>query len=457
MSQNQNGTFTELGIASNLLDVLTSKGFTTPTPIQQQVIPGAIQGNDIIGIAQTGTGKTLAFVVPMLQRISKTKGRGLVIVPTRELAEQVNEEFKNIGQSFGLKTAIVIGGSNEQKQMAALRKKPHIIVATPGRLMDFLDRKIVDLSEIVVVTLDEADRMLDMGFLPSITAIMKKIPSTRQTMLFSATMQKNISTLANEFLHTPLRVEIAPQGTAAKNVAQELYIVPNGQKMALLGQVLQQYPNDAAIVFSRTKHGAKRIKQKLEQIGHTATEIHGNRTQAQRKKALDGFTKKRFRILVATDVAARGIDVDHLSLVINFDIPDNSLEDYVHRIGRTGRAGRFGRAITFATPGQKRDVRAIERIINSRLHLLELPVLPSEKHEERIQKDSTQPVHRAHSTQPVHREQGRRDSKRNSGSTYRRKRRGGGMNKRTWSGPQQGERTFNGRRKKRKVKHRMSQ
>lgn len=379
MSQNNTGTFADLGIATNLLEVLTKKGFQTPTPIQQQVIPGALDGSDVIGIAQTGTGKTLAFAIPMLQRVARSKGQGLIIVPTRELAEQVNSELKNIGSSLGLRTAILIGGTNEDRQITALKKNPHVVVATPGRLMDFVERKIYKLKFVRVVTLDEADRMLDMGFLPSIKKVMAKVPDSRQTMLFSATMPSGIGKLANDFMHTPLRVEIAPQGTSAKNVAQELYIVPQKQKMALLKQVLKQYSDDTTIIFSRTKHGAKRIKQKLEKMGHTAAEIHGNRSQNQRKKALEGFTKKKFRVLVATDVAARGIDVDHLSLVINYDIPDNSLEDYVHRIGRTGRAGRSGRAITFATPSQKRDVRSIEKIINKSLDLLDLPELPKEE------------------------------------------------------------------------------
>lgn len=380
MSQTQTGTFAELGIASNLLEVLTKKGFETPTPIQHQVIPAALEGGDVIGVAQTGTGKTFAFAIPMIQRVSRTKGQGLIIVPTRELAEQVNDELQNLGGSLGLRTAILIGGTNEDRQMTALKKNPHVIVATPGRLMDFVERKIVKLNNVTVVTLDEADRMLDMGFLPSIKKVMAQVPDTRQTMLFSATMPSSIAAMANDFMQAPLRVEIAPQGTSAKNVEQELYIVARGQKMPLLEKILKDYKDDTVMIFSRTKHGAKRMKQRLERIGHAVTEIHGNKSQAQRKRALEGFTKKKFRIMVATDVAARGIDVDHLSLVINFDLPDNSLEDYVHRIGRTGRAGRSGRAISFATPDQKRDVRGIERIINKSLTVLDLPKdLPREE------------------------------------------------------------------------------
>lgn len=420
MSQNHTGTFADLGIASNLYQVLAKKGFEIPTPIQHQVIPGALQGNDIIGIAQTGTGKTLAFAVPMIQSLSRTKGKGLVIVPTRELAEQVDEEFRNIGASFGLRTALLIGGNNEQRQIKAMKKDPHIIVATPGRLMDFVDRKIVRLTDITAVTLDEADRMLDMGFLPSIKQVMSQVPDSRQTMLFSATLPQSIGKLANDFMKTPLRIEVAPQGTAAKNVAQELYIVPQKQKMSLLEHVLKENPRETVLIFSRTKHGAKRIKQKLERTGESVTEIHGNRSQAQRKRALDGFAKKRYRIMVATDVAARGIDVDHLTLVINYDIPDNSIEDYVHRIGRTGRAGRSGRALTFATPGQKRDVRAIERLINASLTVLNLPTLAADTSSA---DDEREP--REHQSRPQ-RNRGQQRSRPSNGRSPRgRSRRGG--------------------------------
>lgn len=378
MTHTDTGRFADLGIASNLLDVLTAKGFTTPTPIQHQVIPGALEGNDVIGIAQTGTGKTLAFGIPMIQRIARQKEQALIIVPTRELAEQVNNEIVGLGGGLGLRTAVLIGGSNEDRQITALKKNPHVIIATPGRMMDFVDRKIMKLSNIGIVTLDEADRMLDMGFLPSIKKVMAQIPNTRQTMLFSATMPASIASLANEFMRTPLRVEIAPQGTSAKNIEQELYIVAKGDKIRLLDAILTEYAEDTVLVFSRTKHGAKRMVRDIRSMGHTVTEMHGNKTQAQRRAALDGLIKKKFRVMVATDVAARGIDVNHITLVINYDLPD-SLEDYVHRIGRTGRAGRFGKAISFATPDQKQDVRGIERIIKKSLTVLALPNLPEKR------------------------------------------------------------------------------
>lgn len=372
MTHAQIGTFADLGIGKNFLEILTKKGFTTPTPIQHQVIPSAIEGTDVIGIAQTGTGKTLAFSIPMIQQLGLKKGKGLIIVPTRELAEQVESEIQNISAPLGMRTAVLIGGAKEYQQIKAMKNNPHLIIATPGRLFDFVERKIVDLKEITMVTLDEADRMLDMGFLPSIKKVMKAVPADRQTMLFSATMPKSIAELAQDFMKSPLHIEIAPQGTSAKNVEQGIYMVQNGDKMKLLYHVLEQYNEDSVLVFCRTKHGAKRMVQTLKKKGYSAVEIHGNRTQAQRKKALEGFTKKRYRMLIATDVAARGIDVDHLSLVINYDLPD-TLDDYVHRIGRTGRAGRFGRAISFVAPNQRREVKGIERIIKKDLPQMALP------------------------------------------------------------------------------------
>ncbi len=372
------GRFSDLGIAEKFLAILTKKGFTTPTPIQHQIIPGALQGKDVVGIAQTGTGKTLAFGIPMIQNISRSKGQGLVVVPTRELALQVEHALRQIGSPLGLRLAVIIGGVSQRPQVQSLKKNPHIVIATPGRLVDLMDQGVFRLNRTSVVTLDEADRMLDVGFLPQIKKILQSVPKERQIMLFSATMPKSISTLATQFMKMPLRIEIAPQGTSAKNVEQEIFVIRKNDKLRLLDSILQEYEKDTVLIFSRTKHGAKKIARKIRGMGHTATEIHSNRSQAQRKAALDGFTKRKFRIMVATDIAARGIDVQHISLVINFDLPDNS-EDYVHRIGRTGRAGRHGKAISFVTPSQKADVRKIERLIRKSLPVLALPQLPPER------------------------------------------------------------------------------
>lgn len=372
------GRFDDLGIAKNVLAVLTQKGFQTPTPIQHQVIPAALQGKDIVGIAQTGTGKTLAFGIPMIQRLLHQKGQGLILAPTRELALQIEGSLRAICNPLGLSCAVVIGGVSQHQQVNALRRNPNFVIATPGRLVDLMDQGLYKLKFVNVITLDEGDRMLDMGFLPPIKRILSEIPKDRQTMLFSATMPKTISSLASEFMKIPLRIEIAPQGTSSENTEQEIFVVRKNDKMRLLDSVLQQYKNDTTLIFSRTKHGAKRIARDVRNMGHTATEIHSNRSQSQRKIALEGFTKGKFRVMVATDIAARGIDVKNIKLVINFDLPDNS-EDYVHRIGRTGRAGRYGKAISFVTPSEKADVKKIERLIRKSLPILSLPELPPER------------------------------------------------------------------------------
>ncbi len=376
--ESQTGTFAGLGIAKNFLECLHKKGFTTPTPIQHQIIPGAVQGKDVIGIAQTGTGKTLAFGIPMIQRLGTLKGQGLVLVPTRELALQVDEALRHVGASLGLRTAVIIGGTSQHPQVKALQKNPHVVIATPGRLADLMQQKKYTLDRVSIVTLDEADRMLDVGFLPQITKILQAAPKQRQIMLFSATMPKSISQLATKFMTIPLRIEVAPQGTSAENVEQEIFVVRKPEKIRLLDSILTEYRTETILIFSRTKHGAKKMARQIRAMGHTATEIHGNRSQAQRRNALEGFTQKKYRILVATDIAARGIDVSHISLVINYDLPDNS-EDYVHRIGRTGRAGKYGKAISFVTPSQKADVRKIEQLIRKALPILRLPELPPQR------------------------------------------------------------------------------
>jgi len=375
MTTNQNAGlfFNELGLAKSLLSVLEQQKFVHPTPIQHQCIPLALAGNDVVGIAQTGTGKTLAFGLPMIQRLSQEKGQGLILLPTRELALQVEEVLQKIGHSFGLKTAVLIGGAPIYRQSQALKKKPHIIVATPGRIIDHLQQKNLTLDDIKVLVLDEADRMLDIGFMPQIKQILKHAPKERQTLLFSATMPSAIAELSAQFMKMPLRIEVAPSGTPAANVEQEIFIVRKEAKMQLLEKVLVDNPG-SVLLFSRTKFGAKRIAAQLRAVGQAAVEIHSNRSLAQRRAALDGFKKGTYRILVATDIAARGIDVNNIAVVINFDLPDVA-EDYVHRIGRTGRAGNSGKAVTFATPGEEYDIRKIEKIIKKTIPILSLPTL----------------------------------------------------------------------------------
>jgi ATP-dependent RNA helicase RhlE len=373
-TQKEAPSFNQLGIIPNILSVLAVRKFFVPTPIQHQCIPAAIEGKDVVGIAQTGTGKTLAFGIPMIQRLAREHGQGLVLLPTRELALQVDEVLKKLCNPLGMRTGVVIGGANMGQQVRMLRDRPHIVVATPGRLIDHILGKTYNLSNIKMIVLDEADRMLDIGFMPQIRQILSTAPVNRQTMMFSATMPSAISELAARYMKMPLRIEVAPSGTPAKNVEQEVYIVNKENKAQLLEKLLIDNPG-TVLVFSRTKFGAKKITASLNSIGHRAVEIHSNRSLAQRKAAMEGFRSGRYRILVATDIAARGIDVVGISLVINYDLPDN-LDDYVHRIGRTGRAGMFGKAVSFAAPDERGSVKQIERLIRRTLPILGLPVLP---------------------------------------------------------------------------------
>lgn len=355
-------SFHNLGIAPGLLAVLDELKFVTPTPIQERSIPIAITGKDVMGIAQTGTGKTLAFGIPMIGRIVEDKTRqGLVILPTRELAIQVDETFQRVGKKLGIRTAVLIGGDSMEKQKRQIRANPNVIIATPGRLNDHLSQRTVKLDQVSILVLDEADHMLDMGFAPQIAEVLKHVPKERQTMLFSATMPNEVIRLATSYLKLPTRVEVAPPGTAVEKIAQELFFVPHMEKLDLLLKLLTEY-SGSVLVFTRTKFIAKRIALSLRNKGHTAVEIHSNRSLGQRREALAGFKDGRYRVMVATDIAARGIDVTGIEVVINYDLPEKA-EDYVHRIGRTARAGREGRAISFATPDQKGNVRDIERLM----------------------------------------------------------------------------------------------
>jgi len=358
---NQVESFDSLGLHPKLLNSLHQLNFKTPTPIQHQAIPHAITGADLIGIAQTGTGKTLAFGLPMLSRLAGTQNQGLVLVPTRELAEQVQEGLMKIAGPLGLKTVLLIGGAPMFAQKRQLRGKVNVIVATPGRLVDHLQQKTVNIGHVNVLVLDEADRMLDMGFAPQLREILKHVPAERQTLMFSATMPQELTRLAHSYMKEPLRIEVAPAGTAAEKVEQAFLVMNKEDKPRELHALLES-SQETVLVFIRTKHGARKLTTLLKTSGIKAAEIHSNRTLGQRREALEGFKKGKYRVLVATDIAARGIDVKEIGMVVNFDLPENT-DDYVHRIGRTGRAGHEGMAISFATPDQKKDLEAIERLI----------------------------------------------------------------------------------------------
>lgn len=378
MNNSTNGpNFYGLGIAPRLLQILESLKFTTPTPIQEKAIPVAVEGKDIIGVAQTGTGKTLAFGIPMIQRIGQIGARGLVILPTRELAFQVEEALHALGRSLGLRTALLIGGASMHMQKQAIAKRPHIIIGTPGRINDHLEQRMLSLDSVSILVLDEADRMLDMGFLPQIKKILRHLQKNRQTMLFSATLPLEIMKIAGEYMKLPIRVEIAPSGTMADRITQEIFIVQKNFKNRLLEKILEEYQG-STLIFTRTKFAAKRIANYVRAMRHTSAEIHSNRSLSQRREALEGFKSGKYRVLVATDIAARGIDVAGIELVLNYDLPSQS-EDYVHRIGRTARAGSAGHAISFAMPDQRKEIRQIEQLIRKNLPVSALPELPPER------------------------------------------------------------------------------
>jgi ATP-dependent RNA helicase RhlE len=339
--------------------------------VQFKLIPLALAEKDVIGIAQTGTGKTHAFAIPICQLLAQKPGMALVLAPTRELALQISENFHPLAQAFAIHTACLIGGAPMDPQVQALRKDPRIVVATPGRLIDHMSQWNVILDEVKILVLDEADRMLDMGFAPQIEKILRFVPRDRQTMLFSATIPAEIMEMASRHMKLPVRVEIAPSGTTAEKVTQELFIVKKETKPRLLGKILAQY-HGPIILFARTKYNARKITRAIREMGYRAAEIHSNRSLEQRRDALEGFKSGMYKVLVATDIAARGIDVSGIELVINYDLPDDA-ENYVHRIGRTARAGHKGHAISFATPDQSRDVRDIEKIIRATLPISRHP------------------------------------------------------------------------------------
>lgn len=391
--QNSSG-FKEIGISASLLKILDKRKIETPTPIQHQAIPAALDGKDLIGVAQTGTGKTFAFGLPMLQRLGEGKKRALIVMPTRELAYQAEEALAPFASALGIRMAVIVGGAPMYQQKKMIKQNPRVVIATPGRLNDHLEQKSITLGEVDILVLDEADRMLDMGFKPQINRILKHVPEKRQTLLFSATMPQAIVELATSQMHLPLRIEVAREGTTAEKVEQELIIVRQPEKKVLLLALLKEQDGHT-LVFSRTKHGAKKITRTLNDAGFKAAEIHSNKSLNQRRAALDGFKTGKFRILVATDIASRGIDVSNITLVVNYDLPDDPAE-YVHRIGRTARAGREGKAISFATPTQAKDIRDIERLIRAELPRRKHAALP----EVELEKGAGKPDNRSRRRSP---------------------------------------------------------
>lgn len=366
-------TFETLGLLTDLLRAVADQGYTDPTPIQQQAIPAILEGRDILASAQTGTGKTAGFTLPLLQRLRPNqpiKGRrtprALILAPTRELAAQVDDSVKTYGKYLSLRSAVVYGGISIVPQIQALRRGVDILVATPGRLLDHLNQGSVDLSQVEILVLDECDRMLDMGFIHDIRKILAKLPPTRQTLLFSATFSKEIQRLANTLLKSPVLIEVAPRNTAAEQVKQIVYSVDRDRKRELLAYMISFHNWQQVLVFTRTKHGANRLAEQLAKDGLKATAIHGNKTQAARTRALNDFKQGKVRVLVATDVASRGLDIDQLPHVVNFDLP-NVPEDYVHRIGRTGRAGNAGQAVSLVSRDEYPLLQGIERLLNQSL------------------------------------------------------------------------------------------
>ena len=358
--------FTSLGLGAKITQALKEKGYVEPTPIQAKAIPPILEGRDVMGVAQTGTGKTAAFVLPVLQRLqskpAQRRMRALVVAPTRELTAQIEENVRAYGRHLHLRSATIFGGVGEGPQIQALRRGVDLTVATPGRLIDLMEQRHVNFSDLEVLVLDEADRMLDMGFLPAIRRIVAATPNTRQTLLFSATLSKEIEGIAREFLRNPVLVEVGARSTPVEAVTQYVVEVSPSAKSASLVHLLKDAALQSVLVFSRTKHGADKLAQKLDREGLSTATLHSNRTQGQRLAALNRFRSGTVRVLIATDIAARGIDVDGISHVINYDFPPQP-EDYVHRIGRTGRARAIGDAISFVTRDDADNLRRLERFL----------------------------------------------------------------------------------------------
>ena len=361
--------FETLGVGGKLRRALKDVGYVRPTPIQSQAIPHLLRGKDLLGVAQTGTGKTAAFALPLLQHLDDENSparprrpRALILAPTRELALQIHEEFRTLGRYTGLHYAFIIGGVSPNPQIRSLAQGLDVLVATPGRLLDLAAQRHVDLSEVSVLVLDEADRLLDMGFVRDVKRIVAQTPKTRQSLLFSATMPREVAALAREILSDPVRVDVSPKQMTVKEIDQRVVMVDNGDKQRMLEHLLRDDEVSRAIVFTRTKHGANKVARKLESAGIVAEAIHGNKSQNARQRALQNFKNGNAWVLVATDIAARGIDIDAVSHVFNYELPHEP-ESYVHRIGRTGRAGAAGAAWSLVDPSERNRLRAVEKLI----------------------------------------------------------------------------------------------
>jgi ATP-dependent RNA helicase RhlE len=370
-------TFEKLGLSEELLRSVRDTGYTKPTPIQAQAIPAILEGSDVMAAAQTGTGKTAGFTLPLLQLLSdkppvkNNRARALVLTPTRELAAQVQESVFTYGKHLQLRSAVVFGGVKINPQMMKLRRGVDVLVATPGRLLDLFQQRAINFNDIEILVLDEADRMLDMGFIHDIKKIMALLPKQRQTLMFSATFSQEIRQLAKGIINNPVEIDVAPRNSTVDTISQKIHPVDKARKVELLSHLIRKDNWYQVLVFSRTKHGSDKLVKRLSRDNIHAAAIHGNKSQSQRTKALDGFKKNKIQILVATDIAARGIDIDQLSHVVNFDLP-NVPEDYVHRIGRTGRAGASGQAISLVCADEIKQLQDIERLIKNKIEREEI-------------------------------------------------------------------------------------
>lgn len=426
MSDDTKVTFASLALCKPLKRALTEAGYEEPTPIQAAAIPHLLEGRDLLGIAQTGTGKTAAFALPLLNRmsnnpkkVSPNRPRALVLTPTRELAAQIEQSFATYGTHLDVTNTVIFGGVSDVQQKQALRKGVDVLVATPGRLLDLCDQGALDLRRVEFFVLDEADRMLDMGFVNDVRKVLKLLPPQRQSLLFSATMPEDIIELANSFLRDPVRVEVTPPATTVEAIDQRLYYVERPDKRALLHWLLEDESIGQVLVFARTRHGADRIVKYLKREMHSAAAIHGNKDQKQRTKALEGFRKGTTRVLVATDIAARGIDVPGITHVINYELP-NVPEQYVHRIGRTARAGREGMAISFCDVDERVHLKAIEKLTRVPLTVVEDHPHPSDV------PLGARATRRASNRPRGGKGKGRRDDNGSGGRGRGRRRRGGG-------------------------------
>ncbi|MDP3970892.1 MAG: DEAD/DEAH box helicase [bacterium] len=380
MSTNKN-LFEEIGVSPELAQILTGHEITEPTPIQEQGIPAILKGDDVLGVAKTGTGKTLAFVLPLIQMLHAKKSKNtatvLIVLPTRELAAQIQETFKWFEKLFRIYSVVIVGGASVGRQLQELKRKPQVVIGTPGRLNDLLNQKKLNFDNIEHIVLDEADRMFDMGFEPQIKEMLQYAPppQERQTLLFSATMADAVIDLIKNYMREPVHIEVAAHGSTADNVRHEIVVLDSAHRIDALLEMVNR-TKGAILVFSRTKFQAKKINQLLRAKGHKSEELHGNLSLPRRKAAVAALQSKKSRILVATDIAARGIDISHIEMVINYDLPDNP-DDYIHRIGRTGRAGRKGYAISFVCTNQASELQAIQKLINIQIEHTRLESVPS--------------------------------------------------------------------------------